>query len=270
MEYKIKPGDTLTSIAIKFFHDPKKSNLIAEENGIIDPNKINIDQVITIPNEDDKAQITSEPKAAVKLTKSQLKRFLTHASEDTVNRFCEPLNDMMERFGITTKLRVAHFLAQVAHESAEFSAVSENLNYSANALRTVFGNYFLTEQQAQDCARKPEVIANIVYSNRMGNGDQESGDGWRYRGRGLIQLTGNNNYQSFKKCVDVDVVTDPDLVAKDPSLAVASACWFWQTNNINRYADRDDLNKVTRLINGGTNGLHQRGVLLERAKAILD
>jgi putative chitinase len=167
--------------------------------------------------------------------------------------------DVISKFNINTELRLAHFLAQCAHESANFSATVENLNYSLKGLMVIFRKYFPTEELALQYVRQPQKIANRVYANRMGNGDEASGDGWKYRGRGFIQLTGKNNYAAFTKSIDLDVVMHPDLVAtKYPLL---SAAWFFSTNCVSRCdagATDDVVKSVTRCVNGGINGLDDR------------
>lgn len=167
---------------------------------------------------------------------------------------------VMEKFQINTPLRLCHFLAQCAHESGNFKAVTENLNYGPVSLLKVFKKYFPTEPKASEYARKPEKIANLVYGNRMGNGPESSGDGWKYRGRGYIQLTGKVNYQSFDKVVDENVTENPDLVAtKYPLL---SAAWFWNSRTLNTLADKGatdvDVTAITKKVNGGTHGLEDR------------
>jgi len=165
-----------------------------------------------------------------------------------------------EKFGVTTPLRLAHFLAQCAHESANFTAVKENLNYSADGLRKIFGKYFPTDALAAQYARQPEKIANRVYSSRMGNGDEASGDGFKFRGRGYIQLTGKENYVAFDKIVVEDILANPDLVAtKYPLL---SAAFFFNKNNLWAICDKGDsidvVTMVTKRVNGGTHGLEDR------------
>lgn len=162
---------------------------------------------------------------------------------------------LIEKYKINTPVRMAHFLSQCAHESSGFKALSENLNYSASGLMSVFRKYFDAES-AKQYARQPERIANKVYANRMGNGDEESGDGWRYRGRGVIQLTGKNNYKAFAGHIKSDVVANPDTVSK--KYALDSAAWWWSSNRINAVADRGDVVAVTKRVNGGTNGLSDR------------
>jgi predicted chitinase len=185
---------------------------------------------------------------------------------DRADKYLEALNQALQAGGIDTPLRIAHFLAQVLHESAKLRWVEENLNYSAEALLKVFGKYF-TRAQAQRYARKPRLIGSRVYANRMGNGDEASGDGYRYSGRGLIQLTGKNNYRAFSRWMEDDVVEHPELVAD--RYAVHSAVYYWTSHDINAPADLDDVRTVTRKINGGLNGLSDRMDLLEKAKQLL-
>ena len=164
------------------------------------------------------------------------------------------------KFGINTSLRLAHFLAQAGHESGGFKLTQENLNYGAKGLRGLFGKYFPTDELAKLCERKPEKIANIIYSNRMGNGSKESGDGWKFRGRGYIQLTGRDNYTAFGKSIGVDIPANPDLVATE--YALTSAAWFWSKNGLNTIADTGSsievVTKITKRVNGGTIGLQDR------------
>ena len=166
---------------------------------------------------------------------------------------------VVEKFEINTPLRLAHFLAQCGHESGGFKAVSENLNYGAAGLQSIFKKYF-TPESAKEYERKPEKIANIVYANRMGNGPQASGEGYKFRGRGFIQLTGKDNYTSFDKVVEDDIIASPDLVAtKYPLL---SAAWFFHKNGLHKIADEGAtdavVTKVTKRVNGGTIGLPDR------------
>lgn len=183
----------------------------------------------------------------------------------------EPLKAAMALYGIDTELRVSHFLSQLAHESAGFTILQENLNYSADALARVWPKRFRGAdgkpiQQALDIARKPERIANIVYAGRMGN--DAIGDGWKYRGRGLIQLTGKANYKQASRDLynDDRLVADPDQVC-DLDVAALTAAWFWDRNGLNGLADVDDVTRVTKRINGGIIGLEHRADLLKLAKA---
>lgn len=169
------------------------------------------------------------------------------------------MNEVFPQYGITNAKRIAAFIAQCGHESIGWTAFSENLNYSAKSLNAVFPKYFKNAgRNADEYARQPEKIANIVYANRMDNGDSASGDGWRYRGRGPIQLTGKVNYKSFGKAMGVDVVSNPDLVSTDKKIALMSAIWFWNSRNLNDLADNGDIKTMTKKINGGYIGLEDR------------
>jgi putative chitinase len=169
------------------------------------------------------------------------------------------LPDVITKFEINSDLRLAHFLSQCGHESGEFKALNENLNYSEKGLLSVFKKYFTTIT-AKLYQRKPEKIANTVYANRMGNGDAASGDGYRFRGRGYIQLTGKANYEAFSKSIGEDCVANPDLVATKYPLA--SAAWFFSKNGLNKKADFGTTDQIvvmiTKAINGGLNGLDDR------------
>lgn len=176
---------------------------------------------------------------------------------DRAELWIDPLNATMRQFAINTPRRIAHFLAQTAHESGGFKYTVENLNYSAEGLQRVFKKYFQTEALARAYARKPQAIASRVYADRMGNGDEASGDGWRYRGRGLIQLTGRSNYAAFSQGAAIDALGEPDLVARPP-LAALSAGWFWQANGLNALADKGSVEAITRRVNGGAHGLEER------------
>lgn len=169
--------------------------------------------------------------------------------------------------GVTSTLRLAHFLAQVAHESAGFSRMVENLNYSANRLRQVWPSRF-TDELAMRAAGNPERIANIVYANRLGNGGAASGDGWRYRGRGLIQITGRNNYLRYGQMIGANLAGDPDAAA-DPATAVRIALAYWQSNGLNEVADADNIEAITQRINGGQHGIDDRRLRLAAAKRAL-
>ncbi|MEI7064762.1 glycoside hydrolase family 19 protein [Dickeya chrysanthemi] len=202
----------------------------------------------------------------LEISQEKLKKVMTAASADDLALFQPALQQECNTAGINTPLRFAHFIAQVAHESNELRARVENLNYSAKGLRSVFGRYFTTEEMAAQCERKPESIANIVYANRLGNGATETGDGWKYRGRGLIQLTGRDNYRTCGSAIGQDLVTNPDLISQNPEVSVAAAIWFWKKNGLSELADQDDINTITRRINGGLNGLADRKNYLAKAK----
>jgi putative chitinase len=172
---------------------------------------------------------------------------------------------VMSKFRINTIERLAHFLAQCHHESGGFTKVRENLNYSEKALLKTFPKYF-KGKDPKPYVKNPEALANYVYANRGENGSEASGDGWRHRGRGYIQLTLKGNYRAFDAFVDEDILANPDLVAtKYPLL---SAAWFWDVNRISNLADAgtdfDDITRVTKKVNGGHNGLHERAILTNR------
>jgi len=167
--------------------------------------------------------------------------------------------DVLPTYEINTPERIASFLAQCGHESAGFTVLQENLNYSADGLNKIFKKYFPTLESAQPYARKPEMIANRVYGGRMGNGDEHSGEGYKFRGRGPIQLTGKANYEACSEFLfqDDTLVQNPDMLL-DPEYALHSACWFWWKNDLNKFADTADLVTMTKRINGGTIGLEDR------------
>jgi len=193
----------------------------------------------------------------VKITKEMLKTVAKFAPDTRLTEYSNLFNDLFPKYGLTTKLRVAHFVAQVAHESGGFTAVVENLNYSAEGLTKVFSKYFPNIILANKYARQPEKIANLVYANRMGNGAEQSGDGFKYRGRGLIQLTGKNGYEQFAQYSDLSI-DDAVNLCSTPRGCALSALWFWDANTLNGIADQNDILKITKRINGGTNGLDER------------
>jgi putative chitinase len=171
------------------------------------------------------------------------------------------MNEVFPTYDINTPQRIAAFLAQCGHESGGWTVFEENLNYSAKGLNGIFKKYFPTLESALPYERKPEKIANKVYGNRMGNGPESSGDGWKYRGRGPIQLTGKNNYTQFAKDMFDDwqnVIENPDWVTADRDFALMSAIWFWNKNGLNKWADTGDIKELTRRINGGYIGLEDR------------
>ena len=177
-----------------------------------------------------------------------------------IEHWHEALCKIMPDYEINTKLRVAAFLAQCAHESGNFRAIKENLNYRPATLRKLFSKYFPTDAlAAQYCAmpNKQEAIANRIYANRMGNGPEESGDGYRYCGRGLIQLTGKDNYTRYAQSLEISVEEASEHLTTFEG-CVQSACWFWEANNLNQWADKGDILTLTKRINGGTIGLEDR------------
>lgn len=188
-------------------------------------------------------------------TKAQLKEMLPR--NPYIDNWYTAVNEILPEYDINTPQRVAAFLAQCAHESGGFIFLKENLNYKAASLRKVFPKYFPTDELAAQYANKPERIANRVYANRMGNGDEGSGDGWRYCGRGLIQLTGKDNYTFFAASIDVSIQEATEYLETFEG-AVQSACFFWDQNNLNQWADKGDILTLTKRINGGTIGLEDR------------
>jgi putative chitinase len=174
-------------------------------------------------------------------------------------------------YNITTWRRVAQWIAQMGQESGDFRFLTENLNYSASGLRKTWPRHFPTAQIAQEYQRQPERIANRAYANRIGNGDEASGDGWKFRGRGLIQVTGRANYTDASVALygDAQILLDePELLAETDG-AVRSACWYWNSRRLNTHADNEDTVRVTRIINGGTHGLAERQARYARARSVL-
>ncbi len=202
-------------------------------------------------------------------TKGHLAEIISADADDWYDALCE----LLPKYGITTERRVAHFLSQCAHESGGFKRLEENLNYSAKALRAVFGRYFgnSPKRDADEYHRKPEMIANYVYMDeyrkyKMGNVNE--GDGWLFRGRGLKQLTGRHNYTKFGESIDMSAEQAAEYVAT-PSGAIESACWFWDANNLNDIADTDNVVKMTKKINGGNIGLEDRQKRYSHAMEVL-
>jgi len=196
------------------------------------------------------------------ITPTELKTIVPTMKEP--DEWSTALNEILPKYNITSRDRIAAFVAQCAHESMGFNRITENLNYSANGLRTTFGKYFPTLAIANQYARKPEKIANRAYASRMGNGNESSGDGWKYRGRGTIQLTGKTNYQAFATSINKSLDETIDYLGTKEG-AVESACWFWKTNDLNRYADTKNIVALTKKINGGTTGLQSRIEFYDRA-----
>ena len=202
------------------------------------------------------------------ITDEQWNQIASALTTELRSSYLDPLNAALEEFVINTPLREAAFLAQTAHESATFTRLVENLNYSAKRLTQVWPKRFPTLEKAQPYANNPEKLANFTYGNRNGNGPEDSGDGWKYRGRGFIQITGRANYQACGDGLGADVVEDPDKLAQ-PDFAFRSAAWFWGSHGLNALADQGDLRTITIRINGGTVGLDERQKLYTNVKAIL-
>ncbi len=206
------------------------------------------------------------------LTADRLRR-ATGCSPATAAKFIEPLRIACRRYDINTPARIAAFLAQLAHESARFDRLSENLNYSAQGLAATWPSRFRDaagqpSALARELHRRPEAIANVVYADRLGNGPAESGDGWHYRGRGLIQITGRSNYRACGDALGIDLERYPELL-EYPLYAALSAGWYWDARRLNQHADAHDVERITRLINGGTHGLRDRLALTEKAMTAL-
>lgn len=188
-------------------------------------------------------------------TKAQLIAII--GENQYIDYWYEAMIKVLPVYHIDTPVRVAAFIAQCAHESGNFTRLTENLNYRADSLQRVFPKYFPNSTIAAQYAKRPEMIANRVYSNRMGNGPESSGDGWKYRGRGLIQLTGKRNYTLFAASINTPIEQIPDYLVTFEG-ALQSACWFWEQNNLNELADRRDIVQLSKRINGGTIGLEDR------------
>jgi putative chitinase len=206
------------------------------------------------------------PEKSMPITQQQLLQILPNAGP-VAGVFVPVLNTAMVRFQIITARRIAAFIAQIGHESGQLTRVVENLNYDAPGLMATWPSRFPADLAAAR-ARQPEKIANIAYASRMGNGNTASRDGWTYRGRGLIQITGRANYQECGDDLGIDLIGNPDLLIQ-PQYAALSAAWFWELNGLNELADRDQFNSITRRINSGLNGLQDRLLLWARARAVL-
>ena len=205
----------------------------------------------------------------MELTKDQLKQLLP--KNPYIDYWYNALSQLLPDYEINSAKRIAAFIAQCSHESGGFTALEENLNYKAATLRKIFPKYFPTDEIANQYASMPnkqQAIANKVYANRMGNGDEASGDGFKYKGRGLIQLTGKDNYTFFAGSLGISVEEAAEYMHTFEG-AAQSACWFWETNNLNQWADKGDILTLTKRINGGTIGLDDRIKHYEHALHVL-
>jgi putative chitinase len=200
--------------------------------------------------------VITEPAPVANIGSLKLEKLKGHIPDAVIAQ----IPDTASKFNINTPLRLAHFLAQCGHESGGFKVTSENLNYSAKGLMGIFKKYFPTEQLAESYQRQPQKIANKVYASRMDNGNEASGDGFKFRGRGYIQLTGRANYTAFGKAINEDIANNPDVVSG--KYALLSAAWFWSKNGLNNLADGGSTDTVvttiTKRVNGGTIGLADR------------
>jgi putative chitinase len=201
------------------------------------------------------------------LTQAQLQSIFPSTSSTTLANIVDPLNQTLIKYQINTKQRICCFLAQAGHESGSFNYFKENLNYSAQGLLATFPHYFNSATAAQ-YARQPERIANHVYANRMGNGDENSGDGWKFRGTGYIQLTGKHNQLAFINSLQMTI--DTGIMYLNTYVgAMMSAGWFWNNNNCNTLADANNFTQITQVINGGQNGAADRLALYNKALSVL-
>ena len=191
----------------------------------------------------------------MQITREQLQACI--GNNPYLDNWVHALNEILPDYEISTPQRVAAFIAQCAHESGGFKFLTENLNYRAVTLRKVFPKYFPSDELAQAYEKQPAKIANRIYGGRMGNGPEETGDGFRYCGRGLIQLTGKANYQNFADSIETPVEEVSEYLQTFEG-AVQSACWFWESNNLNALADAGDIKMMTKKINGGFIGLEDR------------
>lgn len=206
----------------------------------------------------------------MKVTASELRRICPEYPRERIDDDVRVFNEWNGRFGISNPLRVVHFFAQLAHESVGFRFVEENMNYSAQRLMQVFPRYFPNLELAEQYAYRPQMIANRVYANRMGNGDEASGDGWKYIGRGYIQLTGRTNYLAYEQSgfCNGRLTDHPEWLCGSPG-RMKSAMWYWKKSGCNALADKDDIRTITKRINGGVNGLSNRQYYYRKAKRIL-
>jgi putative chitinase len=204
----------------------------------------------------------------MELSQEQLQQMLPNNHH--TNEWYEALLKVLPDYEITTPLRIAAFIAQCSHESGQFTILKENLNYRAETLTRIWPSRFSADVAATYAAlpNKQEAIANRAYADRMGNGPESSGDGFRYCGRGLIQLTGKNNYKSFADSLGMNLEDVPEFLGTFEG-ATQSACWFWKSNNLNRFSDVGDMDGLTKAINGGYNGLEERKRNYENALQIL-
>lgn len=201
------------------------------------------------------------------INSDDLKSIMPTCSQSTIDIFIPFIDASFEEFDISTPLTQSAFLAQAAFESVELSHLAENLNYSAERLLAVFYTHF-EQGEALGFAHNPEKIANRVYANRMGNGDESTGDGWKYKGRGIFQMTGKFMYEQCGLGLGIDLLNNPELL-EEPENATRSAAWFWDTHSCNSLAEQGLFRTITQKINGGMNGYNERVAYFEKAKSVL-
>lgn len=233
-----------------------------------------IDFLKNMFNKPNPTVVTPSPKTEVSkamFTFEQFKQIFPNTPDNNLRLYYEPMLEAMERAQINTPARISAFLAQVGHETGEFKnkITEENLYYTtASRLPAVFGSSYFVGKNVNDYLRNPEKLANLVYANKGGNGNTASGDGWKFRGRGIMQLTLRDNYQAFKDWSGVDVIANPDLLL-EPKYAVLSATHYWLNNGLNALADKGDFETLTAKINRAKQGMAHRKELLARAKAVI-
>jgi len=201
------------------------------------------------------------------ITLDQLQKMLPN--NNNVQDWYEVIEKNLPNYDINTIFRIAAFISQCSHESAGFTRITENLNYKTESLLRTFPSHFQDSDDADEYAHKPEKIANRIYADRMGNGSEDSGDGWRYRGRGVIQLTGKDNYQSLANSIQMNLEDVPAYLETFDG-ALVSACWFWVKKDLNTLADSEDIESITKKINGGLLGLEERQDKYDEYKEILN
>ena len=254
------------SIINKFFSSFNKNQEIID---LALSEKIETTHILNDKPTIDKIIFTIEdisPKYTFDFTEEKFKKIFIHPQS---KEWFVSIYEILPLYNINTPERVAAFLAQTCHESLDYTMLEENLYYTASGLRKTFPKYFKSVSAASSYAKNPQKIANLVYGNRMGNNN--SGDGYKFRGRGPIQCTGKNNYTECSKFLfnDLTLVNDPDLILRDKKISIMSACWFWSVNDLNKYCDKMDIVGMTNKINGGTNGLADRKVRFTKYLTIL-
>ncbi|MEO5927064.1 MAG: LysM peptidoglycan-binding domain-containing protein [Patescibacteria group bacterium] len=256
--YIVRAGDSLSAIATR--SGVTLRELVQANPQITNINLIRIGQIITIPSK-------QPPAPTAIITPAQFHAIVPTLDVGRATELCEPLIATLQEFGLSTVARRAAFIAQAAHESAGFSTFIENLNYSAASLNRVWPSHFPLAIAAL-YNRQPERIANRAYANRIGNGNEASGDGWRYRGHGVFQLTGKANYAACSAALGLDLVSHPELLEQTTN-AFRSAGWFWNSKALSPLADMGNFNEITRRINGGYNGIEDRVRYWNTAKIVL-